>query len=120
EGADVGTPLPSSQASLRPAAPRRAVPLRPSCPITGVAPARDSGGQRPAWQHQAGRPAQQAGRAPQEGAKKRRKRALGRPPCWQVRAGQATCVPALGISPALSVADSPATWLASPRNRAQI
>jgi hypothetical protein len=39
----VGAPLPPGQASLRPAAPRRAPPLRPSCLITGVAPARDSG-----------------------------------------------------------------------------
>jgi hypothetical protein len=40
----VGAPLPSGQASLRPAAPCRAAPLPPNCLITGVAPARDSGG----------------------------------------------------------------------------
>jgi hypothetical protein len=40
----VGAPLPTGQASLRPAAPCRAAPLPPNCLITGVASARDSGG----------------------------------------------------------------------------
>jgi hypothetical protein len=94
----VGAPLPSGRASLRPAGPCRAAPLRPNCLITGVAPAPDGGaitvagnsGRVDQRSKQAERCRRDKG-APEPGAR--------RPPCSQVRAGRATCVPALGISP---------------------
>jgi hypothetical protein len=106
----VGAPLPTGQASLRPAAPCRAAPLPPNCLITGVAPARDSGGITVAGNsRRAGQRSKQAERCRrgQRGAGSGRQ--AGRPARRSGPAGRSACQP-WGISPALSAADQPRGW----------